>query len=117
MRPLLLPCLTGLAANLLALVPHALALVRVGLAELADVGGNLANLLLVDALDDEARGRLDPEGDALRSRDEHWVRVAERELEVAALGRHAVTGANDLKRLGVALGHAGDHVRDQRAGQ
>ena len=45
----LLARLSGLAADDLAGVAHALALVRVGLAELADVGGDLADLLLVDA--------------------------------------------------------------------
>ena len=41
--------LPDLAADDLAGVPHALALVRVGLAQLADVGGGLADQLLVDA--------------------------------------------------------------------
>ena len=50
----LLTSLSDLAADDLAGVTHALALVRVGLAELADVGGDLADLLLVDARDDEA---------------------------------------------------------------
>src|SRR6266851_2961739 len=61
----LLPSLSDLAADLLALIPHALALVRVRLAELAYVGA-------------------DPD---------------------------------DLQRLAVPLGHAGDHVGDQRAGK
>src|SRR5437016_4794403 len=55
-----LACLPGLAPNELALVAHAFALVRVGPAQLADVRGNLADLLLVDALHDEPGGRLDP---------------------------------------------------------
>src|SRR6478735_7054674 len=50
----LLTSLSDLAADLLARIAHALALVRVGLAQLANVGGNLADLLLVDALHREA---------------------------------------------------------------
>ena len=53
----------------------------------------------------------------VRRRHEHRVREAERELEVRALGRDPVAGAGDLQALAVALGHADDHVGDQRAGQ
>ena len=49
----LLTRLSDLAADVLAGVAHALALVRVGLAQLADVGGDLADQLLVDAGDRE----------------------------------------------------------------
>src|SRR4051794_21897834 len=52
----LLARLSGLAANDLALVADTLALVRLRLADLADVGGGLADLLLVDAGHDEAGG-------------------------------------------------------------
>src|SRR6476646_906573 len=97
----LLTRLPDLELDLLALVADALALVRVGLAELADVGGDLADLLLVDAADHELRRRLDLEGDALRGRDGHGVAVAEGELEVRALGGHAVADAADLHRLAV----------------
>ena len=45
------------------------------------------------------------------------VAVAERELQVGALRRDAVTDTADLELLHVTLGHAGDHVRHQRAGQ
>jgi hypothetical protein len=48
--------LSDLAADLLARVSDALGLVRVGLAQLADVGSDLADLLLVDALDRERVG-------------------------------------------------------------
>lgn len=43
--------------------------------------------------------------------------VAERELQVGALRLDAVTDTADLELLHVTLGHAGDHVRHQRAGQ
>src|SRR5688572_20231947 len=53
----LLAGLPGLAQHLLAGVPDALALVRLGLADLADVGGHLADELLVDAPHGDRRGR------------------------------------------------------------
>src|SRR5215469_11844970 len=52
--------------DLLALVSYALALVRVGLAELADPRRGLAHQLLVDALDHEPGRRLHAQGDPLR---------------------------------------------------
>src|SRR5215469_11537161 len=95
----LLPSLPDLAADLLAGVTHALALVRVGLAELAYVGGDLADLLLVDPLHDDPGGGLHPQGDAVRRIDRHRVAEAERELHTAALGLHPVSDADDLQRL------------------
>src|SRR6185437_9067621 len=116
-QPCLLPSLPDLAADLLALVTHALALVRVGLAQLAYVRGDLAHLLLVDALDDEPGRGLDPEGDPLRRGHRHRVAEAERELEVLAPGLDSVADADDLQCLAVAVGHPGHHVGDQRPGQ
>src|SRR5450759_3290979 len=113
----LLTSLSDLAADLLACVTNALALVRVGLTQLANVCGNLADELLVDALDREAGGVLDDERDALGSLDSDRMAVAEGELEVAALGRHPVTGAVDLHLLLVALGDTEHHVGDESAGQ
>src|SRR3712207_9379556 len=55
--------------------------------------------------------------DAVGSLDRHRVAVAQRELEVRAAGLHAVADPDDLEGLAVALGDAGDHVGDQRAGQ
>src|SRR6185369_2980012 len=114
---LLLPGLSDLAADDLALVPHALALVRVGLAQATDLGGDLADQLLVDAVHDEAGRGLHLEPDALRGLHRHRVAVTERELQVGTLGLHAVTDADDLQRLRVARGDADDHVRDQCPGQ
>src|SRR5258708_34326529 len=89
-RHLLLPSLPDLAADLLALVPHALALVRVRLAELAYVGRDLADLLLVDSLDHEPGGRLDPQRDPLGRSHRDRVAEAERELQVLASRLHPV---------------------------
>src|SRR5262249_17278540 len=116
-RHLLLPSLPDLAADLLALVPHALALVRVGLAELAYVGRDFADLLLVDPLDHEPGGRLDPQRDPLRRGHRDRVAEPERELQALALRLHPVADPDDLQRLAVSLGDARDHVGDQRAGQ
>src|SRR6478672_4663249 len=98
----LLTSLSDLAADVLAGVPHALALVRVGLAQLADVRGDLAVLLLVDALDAEAQRAVGGEADALGGLHRDGVAVAERELQVGTLGHHAVAGADDLELLLVA---------------
>src|SRR6185312_1647815 len=95
-EPLLLTCLSDLAADLLTFVADALALVGVALPQAADVGRDLADLLLVDTGDRELRRGLHREGDTLRSGDQHRVAVTEGELEVAALGHHAVTDAEDL---------------------
>src|SRR5450631_4046037 len=96
----LLTSLSDLAADLLACVANALTLVRVGLAQLANVCGDLADELLVDALDRETGGVLDGEGDAL-----------------GRLDGDAVTGAVNLHLLLVALGDAEHHVGDKGAGQ
>src|SRR5882757_2339816 len=56
--------LAGLAADVLAGVAHALALVGLRLAGGANLGGDLADQLLVDADDREAGRVLDFEGDA-----------------------------------------------------
>src|ERR1700730_1048063 len=108
--PWLLTGLSDLAADDFALVPHTLGLVRVGLAQLADVRRDLADLLLVDARDHEAGRGLHPEGDALRRGDRDRVRVAERELQVRALRLHPVADPGDLQGLRVARGDPDDHV-------
>src|SRR5215470_19191572 len=109
--------LPDLGLDALARVAHALALVRVGLAQLADVGGDLADLLLVDALHRKPGRRLDDERDALGRGDLHRVRVTERELQVAAPQCDAVTDAVDLHLLLIALGDPDHHVAHQRSRQ
>src|SRR5690349_2158379 len=111
----LLPSLSDLAADLLAGVTHALALIRVGLAELANFRGDLADLLLVDSLHDEPGRGFHPQRDPVRRDDRHRVAVAERELHPAALGLDPVTDPDDLQGLAVSLGHAGHHVGNQGA--
>src|SRR4029077_7164379 len=82
---ILLTCLSDLAADLLAFVANALALVRVWAAQAANVRRDLTDLLLVDAGDRELGGRLNREGDALGRRDHDGMAVAERELRGVAL--------------------------------
>src|SRR6185437_13223313 len=113
----LLTSLSGLATNGLAGVTHTLALVRLRLADLADVRGDLADGLLVDPAHGELVVALDREGDAGRRLDVDRVREAERELDDRTLLRDAVTGADDLQALRVALGDADDVVVDERAGE
>src|SRR4051794_30209649 len=116
--PMSLTSLSDLAADVLAGVAHALALVGLGLAELADVRGDLADQLLVDALDAEVGRVLDGERDALGRLEGDRVAVAELELQLGgALGQDAVAHAHDLELLLVALGDTDDHVVDERAGE
>ena len=85
---LLLPAdlagLAGLAADVLAGVAHALALVGLRLARRADLGGDLADQLLVDADDREAGRVLDLEADAFGRVDLDRVAVAEVERQLLA---------------------------------
>src|SRR5262245_23300651 len=109
--------LAGLAADVLARVADTLALVRLGLARGADLGGDLADELLVDADDREAGRVLDLERDALGRVDLDGVAVAQAQLKLLAILRGAIADAGDLEALAVAIGHADDHVVDERPGQ
>src|SRR5680860_1397219 len=97
-------------------VSHALAFVRLRLAQLADIGCNLADLLLVDPMDGELRCRLDGEGHTLGSLKRHRMAEAEAQFD----GRRApcdntVADTDEFEFLLVPLGHADHHVVDQRA--
>src|SRR5262245_20132713 len=109
--------LADLSADELALVADALALVRLGRADLADLGRGLAHHLLVDALDDDLRRRRHLELDSLARLDPDRVGEADLKLEVGARERRAVAHALDLEPLFEALGDALDHVGDERARQ
>src|SRR5688572_17917080 len=114
LEPLLL--LAFLHDDLLARVPHALALVGLGWTHVADLGSHLSDFLHVDTLDDDLRltGRLD--GDALRDRVLHRMRKPERQVQGLALHRGAKADAHELELALVALRHARHHVREMRAG-
>src|SRR3954454_6851633 len=105
--------LSHLPGDVLALVADALALVGLRRPLLANDGGDLADLLLGDPLDDHARGLGHLELDALRGLDRYGMRVAERQLEVAALELGAIADALDLQGLREAVRDALDHVRHE----
>src|SRR6188768_2829524 len=77
-----LTCLAGLAADSFVDVPNALALVGLGLAQRADVGGHLADQLLVDAVHLDTGGLRHHELDALGGVDHDGVAEAERQVEL-----------------------------------
>ena len=87
---------------MLAQVVNALALVRLRRTLGTDLGGNLADLLLVDALDVDVGVVGALEGDALGSGVDHRVRVTEGQVEVLALELDTVADAGELEDLGVA---------------
>src|SRR5262245_24139987 len=78
--------LAFLAPDDLVFVANALALVRLGLAHVADVGGELADLLLVGALDDDGVGVGHLDGDALRRLERDRVGVADDQGEALLVG-------------------------------
>src|SRR5215217_3722941 len=102
--------LAGLAADPLAGVLDALALVRLRLASGADLRGDLTDELLVDPDDRQAGRALELERDPGRGLDVDLVAVAQVELELLADLRRAVAHARDLETLAVAVGDADDHV-------
>src|SRR5207247_3794840 len=106
-----------LSADVLALVPDALALVRLRRPHLADLRGDLTDLLLVDALDPDLGRCRHLEGDAEWRLDRDRMRVADVELERRPAQRRAVADALDLEALFEALRDTLHHVRDQRPGQ
>src|SRR4029450_4991916 len=98
------------AEDILAAILDALALVGLRLAPAADLGGNLAALLLVDAADLD-RGvvrRLDI--DAFRHGEIHIVAVAKLQLEIAALGLRTIADTGDLQHLAEPFGDARHQV-------
>src|SRR5262245_45894705 len=82
----LLRRLAGLAQHALVDVADALALVGLGLADLADVGGHLADELLVEALHRDAGGAGHLELHAVGRVDRDRVREAELQVEATRPG-------------------------------
>src|SRR5947208_5669646 len=96
-------------------VTDALAFIRLGFADLADVGRDLADELLVVPAYDDARGLRHLEGHALRSLESHRVREPDRQIDrVRARRLGSITHADDLELLRETVGNADHHVRDQR---
>src|SRR6185436_12385703 len=98
-------------------IAHALALVGLRLARGADLGGVVADELLVDADNRELDRCLDLEADALGRVDLDRVAVAQVELQLVTDQLSAVADAGDLEALAVTGGHTGDHVGDEGPSQ
>src|SRR5439155_2495372 len=94
-----------------------LALVRLGRSHRPDLCRGLADLLLVDALDEDLRRDRNLEADPCTGLDHDLVRIPNRELEIVAAHGSPVADTLELEALLEALGHALDHVRDERAGE
>src|SRR5688572_2791865 len=109
MAPLFL--LRFLELDALTGITNALALVRLGRAVRADLGGDLTHALLVRTLHDDfcLRRRLDR--DPLRCCVHHRVGEAERQVEAAALRLRAVSDTYQLELELVALRPAEHDVR------
>ena len=108
---------TLLAADNLALVADALALVWLRRTLLTDNGGNLTNLLLACAANDHLSWLRHFKINSLWSLDRYRMRVAQRKLKSLALKRSAVTNALDIKALFIPIGNADNHVGDKRPGK
>src|SRR4030088_3255674 len=103
LRPLALRslgCLAGLALYLLAGIADALALVGLRLTNLADVGGHLAHLFLVDALDADTGRYGHLEGDAVGGGNHDRMAETEAQLELPRpSGRRPIADADNLQLL------------------
>src|SRR5690349_15329416 len=108
--------LAFLAHDALAGILHALALVGLGTAILADFRGHLADLLLVDARHGDFRRLRHGDRDARRGLIDDVVAEAQRELQVLALQRCTIADAADLELLLEAFLHAVQDVDDLGAG-
>src|SRR5579859_3627021 len=114
----LLGGLAGFALDELAGITDSLALVGLGLADLADVGGDLPDLLLVDPHHADAGGGGDLERDPCWCVDDHRVAEAEGQLDLAGRpGDGTVADADDLEVLPEPGGHPEHHVVDEAAGE
>ena len=85
---------------------HALALVGLGRAEPADLGGDLPDALLVGTADDDRRRGLADDLDVVGDRELDVVAVAELQVEHLAVAGRTIADAGDLEPACVAHGHA-----------
>src|SRR5687767_9459965 len=96
-------------------IAHALALVGLGRAIGAHLGGDLADELLVDPADHDLGLGRRRDLDALGHLVHHRMREAERKRELVALRLRAEAHADEGEALLEALGDAGHHAGDERA--
>src|SRR5207237_5801185 len=102
------------AEDVLVRVFNAFAFVRLGLAEGADYGGHMANLLLINAGDHDLGRPGYRNRNAFRDRIDDVVAITELNLQVLALQGGAITDATDLEATLEAFGHARHRVGEQR---
>src|SRR6185436_4450750 len=107
--------LSGLLLQHFTRVANALLLIRVGLAQAAEVGGDLADQLPIDARHRDVRLLVDGDIDPLGDVEDHRMRIAEREVNLLALHLRAVADADDVELLLPALGDAEHGIVDQAA--
>lgn len=93
-----------------------LALIGLGAAIFADLGSDLTDLLLVDPGNHDFRRLRNGDSDALRRLIHNVVAKTERQLQVLALQRCAVTNAVDFELALVAVLDTLQDVFDHRAG-
>src|SRR6266851_685832 len=100
--------------NLFVGVLHALALVRLRRPEVANLRRGLTDPLAIDPLDDDLGLAGGFNGHAVRNRIVDQVRITQGQGQALRLDGGAITHADQLELLLVALGHARDHVRQVR---
>src|SRR5215211_548257 len=105
--------LPDLAADVLALVANALALVRLGRPGAANPRGDLSDELLVDPPHDDPRRARELELHPLGRRHRDRVRVADVQLQRLSLQAPPIAHAVDLEPALVPLRDPLHHVRDQ----
>src|SRR6187431_973400 len=91
--------LADLLLQNLARIPHALLLVRIGLAEPADVRRDLSDELPVDPGHRHVRLLLDGDIDTRWDVEDHRMGIPEREDHLLALDLRAVSDADDVELL------------------
>src|SRR5438094_4719924 len=110
--PLLL--LSFLAEDILVRISHALALVGFGWAVTADLGGDVADLRLIDAGHHNLGRFWRRHRNAFGDREVYVVGKPELQLQRLALYGGAKTDTGNLQLLFEAFGHARHQVGDQR---
>src|SRR5262249_4164126 len=109
------PRLSRLLLQHFARIADAFLLVRIRLAEAADVGGHLADQLPIHPGHRDVRLLVDRDVESLRDVEHDRMRVAEREDDLLALQLGAVADADDVELLLEAFGDAEDRVGDEAA--
>src|SRR5262249_36031051 len=94
---------------------HALAFVGLGRPEGADLRRDLTDLLLIDTAHHDFGRPRRRDRNTVRDRIDHIVAVAERNLQVLALHRGAITNTGDFELALEPLGTAGTEIGDQGA--